>query len=162
MPVSETRVSETTDQDRTTHDAAAPLGSSIVFYDGVCGLCNGFVRFLLKRNPPRPYYFASLQSTFAEEILLPHGADPHSLSAMYLVEHFGEPSETVTARSEAAFRILRSLGGFWGVLAVLDVLPRPLLDAGYKLMAKLRYRLFGRYDSCPVPEPRHRHLFLAV
>ena len=139
-----------------------PLGASIVFYDGVCGLCNGFVRFLLRREPDPPYYFSSLQSPLAESVISPHGFDPRALSAMFLVENYGESGERCFSRSEAAFRILRSLGGGWRALAVLDVLPRALLDGCYGLVARSRYKLFGRYDSCPLPEPRYRHLFLAL
>ena len=138
------------------------LGVSIVFYDGVCGLCNGFVRFLLRRKPGPVYYFSPLQSDLAHDILEPHGADPHSLSAMFLVEHYGERRETISSRSKAAFRILHSLGGFWRLIALLDILPRPFLDACYELIARVRYKLFGKYETCPVPEPRHRHLFLAL
>ena len=111
------------------------LGVSIVFYDGVCGLCNGFVRFLLRRAPDPPYYFSALQGDLAAHVLKPHGADPHSLSAMFLIEHYGESAERISSRSEAAFRILRSLGGAWRLFAVLDVLPRPFLNTCYGLVA---------------------------
>ena len=139
---------------------AAPRGSSVVFYDGVCALCNRFLRIIRRRDPQERYYFASLQSEFARRTLLRHGCDPDDLDTIYLLLRYGESDESVLSRSQAAFRILESLGGFWKLVSALDVLPRGLLDFGYRLIARSRYRVFGKYPVCPLPPPEERHLFL--
>ena len=89
---------------------SVPRGSSVVFYDGVCALCNGSVRFIRKRDPQERYYFASLQSEFAHRTLPLHDCDPGELDTIYLLLHYGESDESVLSRSQAAFRILESLG----------------------------------------------------
>ena len=139
---------------------SVPRGSSVVFYDGVCALCNGSVRFIRKRDPQERYYFASLQSEFAHRTLPLHDCDPGELDTIYLLLHYGESDESVLSRSQAAFRILESLGGFWKLVSALDVLPRGLLNLGYRLVARSRYRVFGKYSVCPLPAPEERHLFL--
>ncbi len=163
--VAATRTSTTVEREKllAQHPAtlsSVPRGVSIVFYDGVCALCNGSVRFLRKRDPEQRYYFASLQSEFAQRALLPHSCEPDDLGTIYLLTRYGESDELVVSHSRAIFRILRSLGGFWWLVSALDVLPRGLLDFGYQLVVRNRYRVFGKYDACPLPSPEERHLFL--
>jgi predicted DCC family thiol-disulfide oxidoreductase YuxK len=140
---------------------ASDPANPILLYDGVCGLCNRLVQFVLKRDARDHFRFASLQSDFAVRILQRHGLDPHDLDTFYMVTDYGQPDERLTARSDAAIAVLRQLGGFWGALAlVLRVLPRWLRDWGYGLVARTRYRIFGKYDTCPLPEQKQRHKFL--
>ena len=128
----------------------------ILLYDGVCGLCSRLVQFVLKRDSSRHFRFASLQSDFASRILQRHGLDPNDLDTVYLVE----PGERLTARSDAVISVLRRLGG-WGALALLlRALPKSLRDWGYDIIAHSRYRIFGKHDSCPLPEERYRDRFL--
>ena len=136
--------------------AAAP----IILYDGVCGLCNRFNRFVLARDRVGRFRFAALQSALAGEILARHGRDPRDLDTLYLVLGHGQPGERLLRKSDAAFWILRALGGPWRASAVLRLLPVGVRDLGYDLVARTRYRLFGRYDACPLPDPRHRARFL--
>jgi predicted DCC family thiol-disulfide oxidoreductase YuxK len=136
-------------------------GAAIILYDGVCGLCNHFVRFVLRRDPARRFRFAWLQSGFAGEILARHGKDPHELDTVCVVVEFGEPSEHLLLKSRAALFVLAEIGGGWrGVARALDILPLSVLDAAYGVVSKLRYRLFGRYDSCPLPQPGDRERFI--
>jgi predicted DCC family thiol-disulfide oxidoreductase YuxK len=140
---------------------AAGPANPILLYDGVCGLCNRFVQFVLKRDARDQFRFASLQSDFAATILRRHGRDPRDLDTLYLVTGYEQPNEQVAARSDAVISILRQLGGFWGTLAAaLQVLPRWLRDWKYSLIARIRYRAFGKYEACPLPEQKHRHKFL--
>ena len=137
------------------------MNRPIVLYDGVCGLCNRAVRFVLKRDCQDRFRFASLQSEFAARILRRHGIQPGNLDTFYLVTDHAQPGEQLSERSEAAIAVLRELGGIWALAALpLRVLPTPIRDWGYNLVARHRYRVFGKYDVCPLPEAKDRHKFL--
>jgi predicted DCC family thiol-disulfide oxidoreductase YuxK len=140
---------------------ASDPANPILLYDGVCGLCNRFVQFVLKRDAEDRFRFASLQSDLAATILQRHHRDPHDLDTLYLVTNYQEPDERLTARSDAVLAVLRQLGGFWRTAAfALQLLPRWLRDWKYSLVARTRYRLFGKYDACPLPREKDRHRFL--
>ena len=132
----------------------------IVLYDGVCGLCNRLVQFLLKRDTHDRFRFASLQSAFANQLLTHYGRDPHDLDTVYVVKDYGGPSQSLLARSDAILYLLWRLGGLWKVAKAGRVLPGALRDAVYQMVASNRYRVFGKYDSCLLPEPRDRAKFL--
>lgn len=135
--------------------------SPIVFYDGVCGLCNRLVQFLVKRDRHARLKFASLQSDIATSVLTRHGIDPMDLDTMHLVINYGEPEERVLNRSDAVLRASRELGGKWKVLATIaEVIPRGLRDLAYGFVARNRYRVFGKYDSCMLPDPSQKDRFL--
>jgi predicted DCC family thiol-disulfide oxidoreductase YuxK len=136
------------------------MSNPIVLYDGVCGLCNRLVQFLLKRDRRDRLRFASLQSDFAAGILTRHGANPHDLDTVYVVVNYEEAGERLLARSDAILSLGRSLGGIWSLAVVGKVLPRFLRDWLYKLVAVNRYRVFGKFDSCMMPEGRYRRKFL--
>ena len=138
-----------------------PPSNPIVFYDGVCGLCNRLVQFLLKRDRHDRLRFASLQSEFAASLLKRHGLDARDLDTVYLVLHC-KSGERVLARSDAILYLLRQLGGVWGIAGLGRVLPKWVRDGIYKIIAGNRYRVFGRYDNCLLPEEKHRHKFLDV
>ena len=136
------------------------MSNPIVLYDGVCGLCNRLVQFLLKRDGQDRLRFASLQSDFAATILERHGADPHDLDTVYVVKDFEQPNEKLLARSNAILHVFSELGGIWRLSGAGKVLPRWLRDRLYDLVAKNRYRVFGKYESCMLPEPEQRRKFL--
>ena len=85
----------------------------ILLYDGVCGLCNRFVRFILKHDHQDRFRFAALQSKFARAILERHGLNPNVLDTVYLVFDYNQPGERLLSRNEAATAVLRELGAFW-------------------------------------------------
>jgi predicted DCC family thiol-disulfide oxidoreductase YuxK len=133
----------------------------IVLYDGICGLCNRFVQFILRRDPTGVFRFASLQSALASQILQRHGLNAADLDTVYVVVNPGESSESLLARSNAVLYVLRQLGGIWRVSAlVCKVFPRPLRDFFYSIVARTRYRFFGRYETCPLPSAETRARFL--
>jgi predicted DCC family thiol-disulfide oxidoreductase YuxK len=135
----------------------------IILYDGVCGLCNRLVQFLLKHDREGRLRFASLQSEFAEKVLSRHGLNAKDLDTVHVVENYDQPDERVLQRSNAILRAGRELGGFWGVSsAVAKIVPRPLRDLVYRFVATNRYRVFGKYDSCMLPDPNQRSRFLDV
>lgn len=131
-----------------------PPADRIVFFDGVCGLCNHTVDFLLRRDSDDRLRFAPLQGTAAAELLPDEVRD--RLDTMAYYRH-----GSVFYRSAAILRVLRDLGGFWGAAAtLLSVIPGPLRDIGYRCVSALRYRLFGKHEACRIPTPEERAKFL--
>jgi predicted DCC family thiol-disulfide oxidoreductase YuxK len=137
-----------------------PEPNPIVLYDGVCGLCNRLVQFLLKHDRRDRFRFASLQSDFASVLLKRHSLDPHDLDTVYVVRDYNESNEILLARSDAILYMLAQLGGVWKVTGIGRVLPKSFRDAAYKVVARNRYRVFGKHESCMLPEPKHRDKFL--
>lgn len=136
-------------------------GASIILYDGVCAMCNGVVRFVLRNDREGRFLFAPLQSSLAREVLARHGKNSVDLDTVGVVVDHDLPSELVLLKSRAMLHVLEGVGGVWKPLALLlGVFPTPMLDWGYGLIARNRYRLFGRYDSCPLPPPESRGRFL--
>jgi predicted DCC family thiol-disulfide oxidoreductase YuxK len=133
----------------------------ILLYDGVCGLCNRAVQFVLKRDREDRFRFAALQSNFAADGLHRNGVSPQQLDTIYVLLDRGEPGERLLVRSDAAVFVLQTVGGIWQVIgALLRVLPRWLRDPGYNLIARNRYQVFGKYATCPLPQEQDRHKFL--
>jgi predicted DCC family thiol-disulfide oxidoreductase YuxK len=132
----------------------------IVLYDGVCGLCNRLVQFLLKRDHHDRFRFASLQSEFADTLLKRHGQDSRDLDTFYAVIDYGQPGEQLLSRSDGILFVVTQLGGIWKLASVGRVLPKFLRDVIYGVVARNRYRVFGKYESCMLPDPQHRHKFL--
>jgi predicted DCC family thiol-disulfide oxidoreductase YuxK len=135
----------------------------IILYDGVCGLCNRLVQFLLNHDKQDRLRFASLQSDFAANVLRRHGLDAKDLDTVHVVENYEQRDERVLLRSDAILRAWSELGGFWSFCAVVaKVLPRFIRDFIYRLVAQNRYRLFGKYDTCMLPDPSQRDRFLDI
>jgi predicted DCC family thiol-disulfide oxidoreductase YuxK len=140
---------------------ASDSPNPIVFYDGVCGLCDCLVQFVVKRDTRDRFRFAALQSDFARSLLQKHGLALPSLETVCLLLERGRPTERIETRSTAVIDVLRELGPLWRTLANLfALLPLRLRDGGYNMVARSRYRLFGKYDTCPLPDPATRHKFL--
>jgi len=127
-----------------------------VFFDGVCGLCNRTVQFLLRHDRRDRLRFAPLQGATAARVLTPLGGRPGELDTIYLVTADGRLLE----RSRAVLFAVAALGGAWSLLGLLRVVPRPLADLVYRLVARVRYRVFGRLEACAMPTPAERAKFL--
>ena len=136
--------------------------SDLILYDGVCGLCNRLCRFVLRYDRHARFLFAPLQSEPAIEILRRHGLRVDALDTMVVVGHDSGGAEVVLTRSGAALYVLRHLGGFWRLPALARHLPAALLDRAYDLVARRRYRIFGKFDTCPVPPLGVRERFLST
>jgi predicted DCC family thiol-disulfide oxidoreductase YuxK len=132
----------------------------IILYDGVCGLCNRLVQFVIRRDRHDRFRFSPLQSPFSAEILERHGKDPRDLNTIYVVVDSGQPSERLVRKGRGALFILGRLGGVWSLSGVLRILPTRLLDFGYDRVARVRYRLFGKHETCPLPDPDQRQKFI--
>jgi predicted DCC family thiol-disulfide oxidoreductase YuxK len=137
------------------------MSHPILLYDGVCGLCNRLVQFSLRRDRSAVFRFASLQSALAAAILARHRADPSDLNTVYVVVNPDLPDEYLLSRSDAVLFVLNRLPGIWrAVASLLQLLPRFLRDAAYKIVARYRYRIFGRSEACVLLRDRDRNRFL--
>ena len=127
----------------------------VVLFDGVCNFCNGAVQFIIRHDPKAKFRFAAYQSTAGNALALSHGIDPVALETFGLVV-----GEKAYVRSDAALESARHMGGIWAAAVVFKIIPRFIRDAGYSLIAKNRYRWFGKQETCMVPTPDVRKRFL--
>jgi predicted DCC family thiol-disulfide oxidoreductase YuxK len=126
----------------------------VVLFDGVCNLCNRSVQTILRHDRQARFRFASLQSPVGERLRDELGID-RKVDSVLLVEDGRWYKE-----SDAALRIARGLGGAWKLLGIFRLIPRPLRDAAYRLIARNRYRWFGKRETCWLPTPELRGRFL--
>jgi predicted DCC family thiol-disulfide oxidoreductase YuxK len=135
----------------------------ILLYDGVCVFCNRLVQFILRRDHDATFRFASLQSATAATILARHSASPTNLDTFYVVLNFELPNEHLLSRSEAILFVLNQLGGLWRQAAsLLQLLPKFLTDVAYNAIARNRYRIFGRSETCILPNDQDDSRFLDI
>jgi predicted DCC family thiol-disulfide oxidoreductase YuxK len=140
-------------------------GRLLVVYDGECGFCNHSIRWLLRRDRRDLLRFAPSTDPAVTELLAKHGAQPFgkdpARETMMVFRNTGTPLEELLVRSNAILACLRVLPQPWRLLgALLRLIPRPLREAGYRFIARERYRIWGRYESCPIPTPEESQHFL--
>ncbi|MCA0231139.1 MAG: thiol-disulfide oxidoreductase DCC family protein [Bacteroidetes bacterium] len=126
----------------------------IIFFDGVCNFCNASVNFIIDHDSTRRYRFASLQSELGQKTLQENGYSTIELNTILLLR-----SGKLYQKSTAALEIARYLKG-WSWLYGFILLPRFIRDAVYGLVARNRYRIFGKSESCRIPTPEERSLFI--
>jgi predicted DCC family thiol-disulfide oxidoreductase YuxK len=132
--------------DPSTNDGGTD--SPVLLYDGVCPLCNAFARLVARFDGAGRFRFAPLQSDPGRSLLRRHGLSADDPGTVVLIE--GDDHYT---RSTAALRVCRQLDGPWPLLYPLALLPESIRDRVYDVVAANRYRVFGRRDACPVPDP---------
>jgi predicted DCC family thiol-disulfide oxidoreductase YuxK len=130
-------------------------GKSTILFDGVCNLCNGFVNFLISHDKKDTFKFGSLQSPKVQELLKKYDYSTNDLSTVLLIE-----DDTLYSQSTAVLKIVKKLNGGWPLLYVFIILPKPIRDFFYKLIAKNRYRMFGKKDACMIPTPALKAKFV--
>ena len=133
----------------------------LILYDGVCGLCNGLVRFVLPRDRKDRFRFAALQGETARRLLKPFGRAPDDLDSFYVIADYESAAPRLLERDRASLFVLARLGFLWNLSVVLRVVPGFLRRPVYNFIARRRYAWFGRYDACPLPPPDARRKFLA-
>jgi predicted DCC family thiol-disulfide oxidoreductase YuxK len=143
-----------------TPEVREGIAHPILFYDGVCGLCNRAVQFVLRHDRAGRFRFAPLQSDLAHRILARHQRDARDLDTMSLLVDAGTRRERLLSKSDGVLAVLDELGGGWKLMTLARVLPRALRDRGYDFIVRRRYRWFGRYDQCPIPSPDQRERFI--
>jgi predicted DCC family thiol-disulfide oxidoreductase YuxK len=137
-----------------------PLGAHLLLYDGVCGLCSRVLQFVLAHDRRGVFSFAPLQGEIGRSMVSRWGGNPDELTTFYVCADYRTASARVLARSDAALFIAREIGWPWRALAAARVLPKVFRDAAYDLIARTRYRLFGRLDQCLVPGAEVRSRFV--
>ena len=135
-------------------------GIHLVLYDGVCGLCSRLLRFVIRHDRRCVFRFASLQSVVGKAVVARSGGNPEDLTSFYVFANFRAPRGRVLTRSNAALFVAGELGWPWKALRVAGLLPAVLLDRAYDVIARLRYRLFGRHEQCETPPPEFRSRFI--
>jgi len=126
----------------------------IIFFDGVCGLCNAVVDRILRLDRKQVFLFAPLQGETARRLLPPLADDEHEWSMMYLDQ------TGLHDKSDATLRICQRLGGLWTVVGLLRFVPLFLRNPAYRVIARNRYRWFGKKDTCRIPTAEERARFL--
>jgi len=133
------------------------VASTVLYFDGVCNLCNATVQWVIKRDKKAIFKFASLQSHAGHIFRQSHAARlPESIDSVIL-----EANGKVYTKSTAVIRTLGMLGGFYKLSVIALVVPRFLRDAVYDYVARNRYKWYGKKDACMVPTPELKSRFLA-
>lgn len=127
----------------------------ILFFDGVCNLCNASVQRVIKADKKEVFRFASLQSEAAQELLADTGLNPQELKSVILYHQ-----DKFYTRSDAVLESARLLGGGWSLLYICKLIPPFIRDTIYDWVARHRYRWFGKQDACMLPTPDLKRRFL--
>ncbi len=127
----------------------------VVLFDGVCNLCNGFVQFILKRDKKKTFQFASLQSEYAKGLLPHFGISIANFDTVVLYD-----GEKIYTQSDAVIKMAGSLKGIWKCASILRIVPGFIRNAIYRLLARNRYRLFGKKEQCMVPTENMKDRFV--
>jgi predicted DCC family thiol-disulfide oxidoreductase YuxK len=133
--------------------------SPVLLYDGLCGFCDGTVQFILEHDRRGALRFATLQGDFARGVIERH-PELAGVDSLVLVERGTSGEERIYVRSEGALQVAKYLGGAWTLARGLRIVPRFLRDLVYDGFARVRYRVFGRYDACPIPSAEQRARFI--
>ncbi len=126
----------------------------IILFDGECNFCDYSVQFIIKRDKKSLYKFTSIQSDIGQKILSNYNVD-NNINSFILIEN-----NKCYFKSSAALRVCKNLSGAWKLLYILLVLPKKFRDFFYNIIAKNRYKWFGKKDSCMLPSPEIRKRFL--
>lgn len=127
----------------------------LILFDGVCNFCNYWVRFALKRDQKQKLSFGTLQGNTAQSVLPLHGINEKEIASVVFIEN-----GKLWQNSSAVLRICRHLSGSWKLFYALIIIPAPIRDFIYKMIAKNRYRWFGKRESCMVPDASMKDRFV--
>lgn len=129
----------------------------IVIFDGVCNFCNGAVNFIINRDPQGLFAFAPIQSPLAHALMMQYQVTDNGLETFFLIKN-----EQCFSYSSAAVEIAKDLTGCWSLLRFSKVIPVAIRDFFYRILARNRYRLFGRRASCMLPNEEVRSRFVGI
>lgn len=130
--------------------------NKIILFDGVCNLCNNAVQYIIKRDRKQIFKFASIQSDFGKK-LLKHQPDLLNLQTVILVE-----GDKIYIKSSAFIRIMKTLGGIYKLFQILRVVPAFISNFFYMLISKYRYKIFGKRESCMIPDENTKNRFISL
>jgi len=134
--------------------SAAGLAKPVIFFDDVCVMCNGFVNLLLRVDRRQQFLFAPLGGETARKLLPPLPADPTRWSMVYVDE------SGIHDESDASLQVYRRLGGPWWLLSLARFIPRSIRNPIYRVIARNRYRWFGKRETCRIPSAEEKARFL--
>lgn len=137
------------------HENEEEMPNPIVLFDGVCNLCSSVVRFTILRDPDRIFRFASLQSEVGHFFLNKFGLSTEDFDSFVLIE-----GDKFFLRSTAVLSLCKKLRGLWPLLYLLIIIPRPIRDFVYNIVAENRYKWFGKKEECFIPSADIRNRFL--
>ena len=129
--------------------------NNVVVFDGVCNLCNWGVKFIIRRDYKNKFLFTSIQSNIGPQLLLNHGIQTENIETFLLIKN-GKPF----TKSDAVFEILSEFKPGWKLLLIFRYIPKGLRDFAYRVIARNRYKLFGKKDQCMIPSPDIKAKFL--
>ena len=133
----------------------APDNYELILFDGVCNFCNASINFIIDNDPEKHFKFAALQSEIGQAILTKYNKNTKDFDSVILLK-----DNLLYQKSEAALEITKHLSGGWKYFSVFSILPTFFLNFFYNIVAKNRYRIFGKTDSCRMPTPELRERFL--
>lgn len=136
-------------------DTSNKVTYPILFFDGVCNLCNDSVKFVIRHDKNDFFRFASLQSHTAKELLPEHLTKENDLQSIVLLKN-----RELHEKSTAALLVAKKLSGLWPILYVFIIIPKPIRDKIYDFIARNRYRWFGKKDQCMIPSPEMKLRFI--
>jgi predicted DCC family thiol-disulfide oxidoreductase YuxK len=131
------------------------IPDNLILFDGVCNLCSALVQFVIRHDRAAKFRFAAIQSEVGKEIFQSHGLDPADVQTFVFISD-GE----MLVRSDAAIEVVSRFGGAWRILRVFQFAPRGIRDWIYSVIARNRYRWFGRKAVCMIPAPEIKERFL--
>ncbi len=134
--------------------SAAGIEKPVIFFDDVCIMCNTFVNLMLRVDRRQQFLFAPLRGETAAKLLPPLPDDPTKWSMVYVDER------GIHDQSDASLEVYRRLGGLWWLLSLARFIPRGIRNPIYRVIARNRYRWFGKRDACRIPSPGERARFL--
>ncbi|TYP71454.1 thiol-disulfide oxidoreductase DCC family protein [Aquimarina intermedia] len=133
-----------------------PEGTKLILFDGVCNLCNSAINFIISHDKKKIFRYASLQSSIGQQFLKDRNLDATALDSILLIE----PNVAYHHKSTAALEIAKHLNGLYPALSIFLILPKTFRDWIYDIVAKNRYKWFGKKDNCQIPTPELKSLFM--
>lgn len=128
----------------------------IIFFDGICNLCNSSVNFIIKRDKRNKFKFAAFQSDIGKKLLEKHNYSNKNFDTLVLLK-----DNTIHTKSTAALLISKELNSFWKLFYIFIIIPKFLRDYVYLYISLNRYKWFGKKDSCMLPSPEVKSRFLS-
>jgi predicted DCC family thiol-disulfide oxidoreductase YuxK len=130
------------------------ISHPVILFDGVCNLCNASVQYVIKHDKKRLFRFASLQSSFGEKVLTEHNLPHNTFNSFILID-----SNKIYTRSTAALIVAKKLSGLIKLLYIFIIVPEFIRDIVYDIIARNRYKWFGKKEACWLPTPELKSLF---
>ena len=138
------------------------FGRHLIIYDGVCGLCNRLNGFVLRRDSLGLFHFVSIQSALGRSLIQRFGRNPDDLDTFFVIANYRSETPLFLERARAGLFVQKHLGTPWNWMNIFGFLPDWLLNIGYNFIARHRYQIFGRLDTCLLPSAKYKSRFIDI